>query len=530
MYIEPNTTVYVCRNIPWTNSYEHTVAFVNQQAQLSYLLQNAIQTVTTNYYQREKRDYIRMKMPVGTAESCNYIAWQNTSFPITPNGSDARWFFAFITGVEYINNEVTEITYEIDVMQTFFLFRTDPTTYFVERETPATDVAGQNLVPEHLEVGDYINNNIITSEDFGSGMSLRDWSIVVACTFNNDTNLSNARGGFYAGTFSGVKYISFTDPVACADFLASAVERNKVTGVVNVFMMPTNYITESTEFSTATYKAFTYDASPTTVDGYTPRNKKLLTYPYSFIVASNNNGNAAEFKFERFTGNSIVFALIGSMNCNPQIALIPTNYDGFGSAITEPASLALSDIANMDEKLTVQGFPQCSFSADSFKAWLAQNSFGLALNLGSGIATTAMGALTGRVFTATSGARQVAGLLGEGLQHMTLPPQAKGTDTAGVLACMRRLDFTIMTRQITAEFARIIDNYFDRYGYATNRLKTLNLLARPHWTYIKTVSADVHGQYGNDYARRIDNILDNGITFWRVPSEVGLYQLNNSPT
>ena len=534
MYIAPNTKVYVCRGIKWTNNYEHTVAFNNQTEQRAFILSHSLQTYTSNYYQREGRDYIRVKMPIGSAQSCNYLCWRNESFETISGQNDARWFFAFITGVEYVNNEVTEISYEIDVMQTFFLFYADNQMQFVEREIPIHDVAGDNLVPENIEIGDYVNSNIITSESFGTGMNLRNWSIVVACTFNNDSSLSNARGGFYAGTFSGVKYIAFTDPVACADFLARVVEQNKVSGVVSVFMMPRDFITGSQEvvgniFPTATQKTFTYTIDNTKVSGHTPRNKKLLTYPFSFIVASNNNGNAAEFKIERFTGNSITFSLVGSMNCNPQIALIPNNYDGFGTNAVANQSIG-GKISNMDEKLMVSGFPQCSFAVDSYKAWLAQNSYGLALGAASAVGSMAVGAMTGRVSTAAIGFSRASSLMAEVLQHRTLPPHAQGSDTSGALGAMRRLDFTIMQRQITKEFAEIIDSYFDRYGYAVHKLKSLDIRNRPHWYYVKTIDADIHGTFTNDYARKIESILNNGITFWRAGNEIGQYWLDNRPS
>ena len=32
------------------------------------------------------------------------------------------------------------------------------------------------------------------------------------------------------------------------------------------------------------------DLSNSTIDGYVPRNKKVLTYPYQYLLISNNNG------------------------------------------------------------------------------------------------------------------------------------------------------------------------------------------------------------------------------------------------
>ena len=36
-----------------------------------------------------------------------------------------------------------------------------------------------------------------------------------------------------------------------------------------------------------------------TIDGYTPKNKKLFTYPYKYLLLSNNNGGAADYHPQR---------------------------------------------------------------------------------------------------------------------------------------------------------------------------------------------------------------------------------------
>lgn len=39
---------------------------------------------------------------------------------------------------------------------------------------------------------------------------------------------------------------------------------------------------------------------PSSLNGYTPKNKKLLTWPYCFINVSNNNGSANSLRYEYF--------------------------------------------------------------------------------------------------------------------------------------------------------------------------------------------------------------------------------------
>ena len=53
---------------------------------------------------------------------------------------------------------------------------------------------------------------------------------------------------------------------------------------------------------------------PSTLDGYTPKNKKLLTFPYCFLLVSNNNGNSNVYHYEKFT----------SSNCQVTYTCIPT--------------------------------------------------------------------------------------------------------------------------------------------------------------------------------------------------------------
>ena len=149
-YIAPNSDIVLCTNVPLDNTYDHTVTFANLTAQQTYFASKAYKTITSNSYQRAMKNSLRIACTMDEAVRCNYLYFKNTSF-------ENKYFYAFITGWEYVNNITTEITYEIDVFQTFaFDMHIQPC--FVEREHPNTDVIGENLVPENLELGEYIVN------------------------------------------------------------------------------------------------------------------------------------------------------------------------------------------------------------------------------------------------------------------------------------------------------------------------------------------------------------------------------------
>ena len=56
-------------------------------------------------------------------------------------------------------------------------------------------------------------------------------------------------------------------------------------------------------------------SKPSTLNGYTPKNKKLLTFPYCFMNVSNNNGSSNSLRYEDFhdaqNENQIYFLIKG---------------------------------------------------------------------------------------------------------------------------------------------------------------------------------------------------------------------------
>ena len=60
---------------------------------------------------------------------------------------------------------------------------------------------------------------------------------------------------------------------------------------------------------------------PTSLDGYVPKNKKLLTYPYCYLLGSNNNGSNNIYFYEKFVDNNEVSPAI--TDCTFRISAIP---------------------------------------------------------------------------------------------------------------------------------------------------------------------------------------------------------------
>lgn len=505
MYIAPNTTIRMLKDVPLDNTYRNTIYFTTVTNQASYFQGKTKYTFANQSYQRVNRGVLRIARKADDLYDCNYLMFQNTSY-------GNKWFYAFVVSVEYVNNETAEVTFEIDVMQTWH-FDYDVNMSFVEREMSVTDNIGDNLVPENLEIGDYIY------QDLGLTSLFNLYQIVIAATF--DENMDDATGGMYGGVFSGLHYNVFSSWQSASSFIADATEQNKADGIVSIFMLP---IAFCYDYQSSMPEVFNIerDKHVNNIDGYVPKNNKLFTYPYNLLYVTNNEGGAANYAFEYFSTDKCNFNVSGAMCCTPECMLVPLNYKGVAK--------------DYNEKLTIGNFPQCAYTVDTFKAWVAQNQNSLAINAINAIGTTvaggaamyASGGLLGGNM-ALSGVKEIGSLVASVADKSTLPPHARGGGGSIINMANQIKGFQFYYAYIRREFAEIIDNYFNVYGYATHRVKVPNRVIRPHWNYVKTVNVSLTGSVPADDMAKLRSIYDNGVTFWRNGNEVGNYALDNRP-
>ncbi|MBO7731202.1 MAG: hypothetical protein J6S67_01565 [Methanobrevibacter sp.] len=541
MYIQPNTTIKIIKNCPLDIDYANTIYFTSVTAQTTFFITTLDgYTLQNNSYQRVEKGKMRIAMNAESLYNCNYLAFQNASF-------GSKWFYAFITRVDYINNVTSEISYEIDIMQTWH-FNYVMMDCFVEREHSVTDNIGDNLVDEKLDTGEYITS------DYSRPTDLEDMAIVLFCTV--DLNYDDVDGYVSQGVFSGLYPVTFVDnqTQTAEEQLIEWVSHLpilKQNAIVSGCMMPYKLVhrpVSPSSFQHVVERKTTLMRS----DGTAVKNKKCLTYPYNFLYATNLQGKSAIYRYEFFgkhiidNVDSIIFRINGGCNPNPSVFIFPYDYKG-GNGLLE----------NREEGLYLGGYPQIGWNIDAYKAWLAQNATSIGINgMAAGIGAesyqianmqtkaavasgaTAIGAMAGTEMMAIAGmaipAVALASLAVAGTVHMMMPPQAKGNPSGAAQYQANNMNFEFMNKHITPEFATIIDDYFSMYGYATNKVKRPNRNARPEWNYVKTIGCkidpDLTAGLPADDAKAIEDVYNKGITFWNNPAHIGDYSYNNSPT
>lgn len=530
--IQPNSTILIFHGMPLDNSYEHTLYFGSKGQQYSWFSSasntHLKHTFTQQTYQRVNSGVFEANISADELYDCNYMAFKNTAY-------GSKWFFAFITSVEYRNNSNSYVYYEIDVIQTYLYDGAVLEQCFIEREHTATDAIGDNILPEPVDCGEYVfaNYEQMLPDAGGNSNALKDYKLAVLVSDTGTGATVNCR--VYDECVAGGYITVYNTDANAITALNSQLEpyAARPEAIVAMYMVPKLAIGAVTIPDGGAQLASTYHgqsvgvlkaaiAGTETFGTYTPKNKKLYTYPYNYIHVDNGNGDSAAFRYEFFANLTPMFLIESCILPPVQVKLQPRNYKG---------------TSNMDtlnsEFLTIAGYPLCSWNYDSYKAWQAQNAIPTIIKAGIGALGMIAAPFTGGaslVATGIAGAALAGNAVSQSYQAALQADVCKGNIAAGnVNFSHEQMQFYTGRCHVTEQAARVIDNYFTQYGYRVNRLGTPSLNNRPHYTYVKTVGCGVKGMCPADAGKQIAQIFDRGITFWVNESEVGNYNVNNSP-
>ena len=518
MYIEPNTNVKILHNVPLEDTYDHTLYFANASDQYTYFASMVKYNLVHYTYQRVNRGRMRVQGKADNYYDCNYLMFQNTNF-------GNKWFYAFINSVEYINNETTEIEFEIDVMQTW-LFDADVEECFVERQHSLSDAIGDNIVPETLNCGEYV---------FNSYDPITLLSDLVVCMAIVDTS-GGSQGNLYDGIYGSAQlWVYESNDVDTINDKIDEFNQDP-DSIISMYMFPKALIGS---VPPSHKLGFARDASKITIanipkvtkndtlDGYLPKNAKMYTYPYNYLHIDNGSGSDLSLRYEFFDEQQPVVEISGTITLPVNLTCRPVSYKG----VKEYDPLVGYTSLNT-EMIQLSNYPMCSWNVDAYQAWVAQNTIPMILNtatnVGQGlVASNYMrhpeSALIG------GGISTVSNLLGEWYQASIQADISKGAfNNGGVNCAVGKQQFYGGRCSVNRQYAKMIDNYFTMYGYAEKCISRIHTHARPHWSYVKTVGCTATGSIPSDDMKRIISIYDKGITFWMNPNEVGNYSLDNS--
>ena len=441
----------------------------------------------------------------------------------------------------------------------------------------SSDVAGSNLEPEDLETGEFIQEENFSVHGLGICYVLaigRDPYTIsgtgASSSIYHGNVVNNIASGlwYYIGNYTNV--LTMVQTIVTAGFGDD---------IVSLYSIPTCAIHGWSEDYTleelddpnsvwgfwcqnfADFPGITYDISiaNTNLNGYTPRNKKLLQYPYCYLGFNAPNGASKIFRYEDFTpvtgSVNCRFKLFSEVNPNPNVYIMPYKYKSV-------------DDYNPHETVNLQGYPNIGYSTDYFSGWIAQNQsllsidwnrqdfnydMSVAKEVMSGISNVGSKAMNLDALGVYASAGETAvNLFSNAINYdydiqtrqaqvekqQMLPNKASlGGGSNATLIGYDLLKNSIFARYaIKPFFAQRIDEFFDMFGYKTNSVKIPNLNNRPNWNYVKTLgiiikskqsTAGVDNTVLQEDMQELKSLFDNGITLWHNPATFLDYSQNN---
>ena len=588
MYIEPNSTVKLLKDVPLDASEDHTIWFDTPAQQVEWF-NGYVKTGMTferQYYQRHSKNEIKLEVLADNIFDCNYMMFRNTNF-------GSKWFYAYITNIEYVSNTVAKITYMVDDLQTWN-FDYTLGQCFVEREHSDSDNIGDNLLPENLPTGEvqYASEEYLLHYDplFNGSVSQEYMPcVVVAAPFDKEGR--DSYGSISSGMYTGLRYNIFyryydetqqrflSIEEQLVNFFTQSRVAARVNEVVTMFYYfvpfarqgdsgfePNHSWTVKSKTVHRDFDGFKNDYTDSLEEAYIPKNNKLFTAPYNYLTVTDYKGNSVDYMYEFFNSPTCRFMIAGGLSAQPAICFAPCEYMGngnYGAGVYN---------ANLDYAFWYKDFPRVPWISDGFIAYLAQTAVVVGARAGVDLASMAvagMGASVAGDIAELNRINQHTAILntpadalsrGElwGYSELSAPKvnsasvaptsgSIKNVISGAALAAYRgtRVQGNLLSvdnwsigdirisaihKKIRKEYAKIIDEYFTMFGYSTMRVKVPNRHVRHCFTYTKTSNCVLNrSEMPADAAKHICDIFNRGITYWDRNATVGDYTQTNTP-
>lgn len=373
-------------------------AFDTPENQFNFFIENYDHIVFENYTYQRKDGTVVVPGVYDDLRLYNYLIYQNGS-----TGNKAKWIYCFITSLGYLNDNATSISFETDVIQTwrFEIEENFMESYIAYEHRPQYYDTGDgvnrpciNTQPENIEIGTDLVSDKQYLLDINSNTSFA--VIGMTCNMTGNDSYTNAQLGapsqinyyiFAFNRYQGVdkKAVKINGKVYDLTGLSTVLDGIRknaklvgkcvsiiVTNSIPGLVIEGNYIVfkkndcfsyeKDGDYLVLKYKAKTVNNMFLNEPDIYPKTQvynipafigfseftKLYTYPYSYLVISDNNGTTKAFKNELWKDmQNAQFICVGSPNSS-KINIVPLNYK-----VTKSGE-SYSDLINLDNSFESQ--------------------------------------------------------------------------------------------------------------------------------------------------------------------------------
>lgn len=375
------TNIRLLSGVPFSNDYKHSRWFDTLTQQTTYFTgKTVVHSMTQANFQRiEGKNFVSVNESIDSLWGTNYIMFQNAQY-------NNKWFYAFVTKLEYVQRNTTYVHFEIDVFQTWKFEMNFKPSYVVREHcklwnsdgTPVINTIDEGLdygaeydikgagsynptpllflvivakATLHVADGDPDSNYIKASMNGGPqplSIYLHPFDpfggtppIVVDGVLAELSTLKEILNQIYSleGAVNNIVSLYITDhaginfPIVDDEFVADTSFFQTLIPVnIDGSTLTTLYVDEAISYSSTTietrrkYIDFGAIYSGGNVSFPDIKESKLLMYPYSFSILDDFKGNRVVIKNEYVDGDKIEIAAFGSMGVSNKVTYNPSNY------------------------------------------------------------------------------------------------------------------------------------------------------------------------------------------------------------
>ena len=409
---------------------EDTFYFKDREAQETYfnsLVATNISFNANDFKFIREDGYVKVSRPHDELQNCNYLRFKN----VTQAGAYTieKWYYAFITDIEYINDTTTGIYFVIDVLQTWLpLVDYELNECFIERQHATSDNIGDNIATETIKPFQLKTYEEDLFDVLGEGFYIAVLFVYQEGYFTTQLTISSetVSGIEYStdlgavpidGTVSGSTLLLFDGTSDGIEQLRTAIRKTNITtsrdyididSVTNMYMIPKSFFSARIrsemplimcgDISSSVWTARTLPTklsrdggntwevyqpalsrliepnfSLTNIGSVSVRNKKLLTSQYSNYCVTNIYGNTGIYQPEGFTKQGQTQDELATPSFNIMTSALP------------PSKMCIYPIAgeadyyygatNVNEQILPLGeLPAVTINIDTYKDWIARKT------------------------------------------------------------------------------------------------------------------------------------------------------------
>lgn len=496
-----------------------------------------------------------------------------------------RWYYCFVTKVEYVDDNTVKVYGSLDFYQTY-VFDMTILESLVERQherlyqsngLPVLNTVDEGLdygleyqtvYNKSLRVGNLYYLVIVSTKKIGNtesretinfvGMPTPLYFYIIPYFYSSNYAYANIT---YAGrTYRTPLLEEIMEELKGSEELVNSIVSLYVTTNCGIDIeqylngdtlnIPTNdkfdcvakAINNNPLYLISPYNIKTYQRTDINIPNKynnvpSYKESKLKMSPYTLIVLSDMKGNMIEIKPEFISGFNINVRVQGSIGTGSKVGYYVTNY----LSTTEAREKILIDSApNNIPILTDATADYIQGNQNSINAQKSLADSNRWVDIGSTVVnaiplmmlpqTASLGiaqATTGIVQAENRRYNELKMLNAKKKDIANLPPNAQNMSGNTSYEWGNGLESPqIYIKTVTTEYEKKLTDFFHMYGYQINELRIPNMHTRSHFNYVKCQSLNVRSGMNREIILRFKSIFENGVTLWHT-NDIQNYNVSN---